>query len=37
LSFVDLFEKVDKIKEIDINPLFATSEKNYLVDVKFYL
>ncbi len=37
LKFTQIFEKVEKIKEIDINPLFATSEKNYLVDVKLYL
>ncbi len=37
LKFMKLFESVEKIKEIDINPLFATSEKNYLVDVKLYL
>ncbi len=37
LQFVKLFESVPKIKEIDINPLFSTSEKNYLVDVKLYL
>ncbi len=37
LSFIELFEKVEKIKEIDINPLFSTNEKNYLVDVKLYL
>jgi hypothetical protein len=32
-----LFDKVEEIKEIDINPLFANSEENYLVDVKLYL
>ena len=37
LKFIKLFESIPKIKEIDINPLFATNEKNYLVDVKFYL
>jgi len=29
--------KVEEITEIDINPLFATSNENNLVDVKMYL
>ncbi len=37
LKFIKLFESVEKIKEIDINPMFATDKKNYLVDVKLYL
>ncbi len=37
LKFVKLFESVEKIKEIDINPMFVTEDKNYLVDVKLYL
>ncbi|MDQ7023235.1 MAG: acetate--CoA ligase family protein [Candidatus Gracilibacteria bacterium] len=37
LEFIKLFESVEKIKEIDINPLFSTEKENYLVDVKLYL
>jgi len=37
LNFIELFEKVEEIKEIDINPLFSNNEENYLVDVKLYL
>jgi len=37
LKFIKLFESIDKIKEIDINPMFVTEEKNYLVDLKLYL
>jgi len=36
-TFTELFDKVEEIKEIDINPLFATSDENNLVDVKMYL
>jgi len=36
-TFWELFDKVEEIKEIDINPLFANSVENYLVDVKLYL
>lgn len=37
LKFIQLFEQVEKINEIDINPLFSSSDENYLVDVKLYL
>jgi len=36
-TFWELFNKVEEIKEIDINPLFSNSQENYLVDVKLYL
>ncbi len=37
LKFWEFFEKVEEIKEIDINPLFTTNKNNYLVDVKLYI
>jgi len=36
-KIADLFESIEEIKEIDINPLFSNSEENYLVDLKIYL
>ena len=37
LKFSELFNSLEEIKEIDINPLFADEENSYLVDVKLYL